>query len=139
MGLNSYDVRMKINSKQKTIKGPKETFTGKVKLKFLFDPTKNGRVNGAEVVFSPGARSAWHTHPYGQTLVITSGKGWVQTFGEHKHLIKKGDVVQSDPKEKHWHGATDKTSMTHLAIQEVKNGKGVEWMELVTDQEYHSK
>jgi len=93
---------------------------------------------GASVTFEPGARSAWHTHPLGQTLIVTSGCGWVQSEGGAKTEIRPGDIVWCPPKEKHWHGATKTTAMTHIAIQEALDGKVVEWMEKVSDEQYQA-
>lgn len=116
-------------------KGPSEWFTGTVRIDPLFraDPE---RVQGASVTFEPGARTAWHTHPLGQTLVVTAGSGWVQRWGGPVEEIKPGDVVWFAPNEKHWHGATATTAMTHIAVQEQLDGKVVEWMEQVSDDQY---
>lgn len=97
------------------------------------------RARGASVTFEPGARTAWHTHPLGQTLIVTSGCGWVQSEGEPKVEIRPGDVILCPPNEKHWHGATSTTAMTHIAIQEAFDGKVVEWMEKVSDEQYEGK
>ena len=119
--------------------GPADYFTGTVRLDPLFSPiAPNGRTSGASVTFEPGARSAWHTHPLGQTLIVTAGCGVVQCEGEPARLIRPGDVVQCPPGEKHWHGATATTAMTHIAIQEALDGKVVNWLEKVTDEEYES-
>jgi quercetin dioxygenase-like cupin family protein len=117
-------------------KGPAEYFTGNVRIDPLFEAPDPARVRGASVTFEPGARSAWHTHPLGQTLIVTSGCGWVQSEGAPKMEIRPGDVVWCPPKEKHWHGATPTTAMTHIAIQEQLDGKVVEWMEKVSDEQY---
>jgi quercetin dioxygenase-like cupin family protein len=117
-------------------KGPAEYFTGSVRIDPLMNPPEPSRVSMALVTFEPGARTAWHTHPFGQTLIITAGSGWVQREGENKHNIYPGDTVYFNPGEKHWHGATDKTAMSHIAIQEKLNGSPVDWMEHVTDAEY---
>jgi quercetin dioxygenase-like cupin family protein len=127
---------MNIISEKKTVKGPEEWFTGEVDIEFLFDPIESGRTGGATVTFQPGARTAWHTHPFGQTLIITAGKGWVQVDGEDKHEVQEGDVVQFAPEEKHWHGATSTDALTHIAIQESKDGKSVDWLEHVSNEEY---
>ena len=121
---------------QPSTKGAAENFTGTVRIDPLFDAPDPARVRGASVTFEPGARSAWHTHPLGQTLIVTSGCGWVQSEGGPKEVIRQGDVVSCAPKEKHWHGATATTAMTHIAIQEALDGKVVEWMEKVSDEEY---
>jgi quercetin dioxygenase-like cupin family protein len=121
---------------QSSAKGPADWFTGTVRLDPLFQAPEPARVSGAHVTFEPGARTAWHTHPLGQTLIVTSGCGWVQREGGAVEEIHPGDVVWFAPAEKHWHGATAKTAMTHIAIQESLNGKAVDWMEKVTDEQY---
>ena len=117
-------------------KGPENWFTGSVRIDPLFAANDARRGAAATVTFEPGARTAWHTHPLGQTLIVTSGCGWVQREGEAKQEIHPGDVVWFEPNEKHWHGATATTSMTHIAIQENLNGKVVDWMEKVSDEQY---
>ena len=117
-------------------KGPSDWFTGTVRIDPLFNPFDAERVQGAQVTFEPGARTAWHTHPLGQTLIVTAGLGLVQRQGGPILEIRPGDVVWFAPNEKHWHGASATTAMTHIAIQEVENGKVVDWMEHVTDAEY---
>ena len=117
-------------------KGPADWFTGTVRIDPLFNAFDAARVQGASVTFEPGARTAWHTHPLGQTLVVTAGFGRVQREGGPVEEIRPGDVVWFAPGEKHWHGASPTTAMTHIAIQEVKDGKVVEWMEKVADQQY---
>ncbi len=117
-------------------KGPGEYFTGAVRVDPLFEASAPARVTGASVTFEPGARSAWHTHPLGQTLIVTAGCGFVQSWGGPVRRIRPGDVVWCPPGEKHWHGATATSGMTHLAVLEHLNGKNVEWMEKVTDEEY---
>ena len=117
-------------------KGPAEYFTGMVRIDPLFSPPDPARVRGASVTFEPGARTAWHTHPLGQTLIVTAGRGWAQREGGPVEAIQPGDVVWFPPAEKHWHGATATTGMTHIAIQEALHGKVVDWMEQVTDAEY---
>ena len=116
--------------------GPSDNFTGTVRIDPLFDASAPRRVSAASVTFEPGARTAWHTHPLGQTLIVTSGCGWVQSWGGAVQEIRPGDVVVCPPGEKHWHGATPTTAMTHVAIQENLDGKVVEWMEKVTDDQY---
>lgn len=116
--------------------GPAEVFTGTVRIEPMFAATEPGRVHGSEVTFEPEARSAWHTHPLGQTLIVTSGKGWVQSEGQPKVELNPCDVVSCPPNEKHWHGACPDSAMSHIAIQEALDGKMVEWMEKVTDEEY---
>jgi quercetin dioxygenase-like cupin family protein len=102
----------------------------------LFQSPGPAEFSGASVTFEPGARSAWHTHPCGQTLIVTAGLGWTQCWGEKKEEIRPGDVITCPPGKKHWHGATGKTAMTHIAIQEAKDGKVVEWLEKVSDEDY---
>jgi quercetin dioxygenase-like cupin family protein len=117
-------------------KGPAEWFTGTVRIDPMFDRPAPARVSGASVTFEPGARTAWHTHPLGQTLIVTAGCGWAQREGGPVEEIRPGDVVWFPPGEKHWHGASATTVMTHIAIQEKLDGKVVNWMEHVTDQQY---
>lgn len=117
-------------------KGPAEWFTGTVRIDPLIQPNAPARVAAASVTFEPGARTAWHTHPLGQTLIVTSGCGWVQREGGLVEEIHPGDVIWVSPGEKHWHGASFSTAMTHIAIQEQLNGKAVEWMEKVSDEDY---
>ncbi|WP_449395452.1 (R)-mandelonitrile lyase [Devosia riboflavina] len=117
-------------------KGPADWFTGTVRIDTLFNPFAPERVQGAHVTFEPSARTAWHTHPLGQTLIITSGIGRVQRLGGPVEEIRPGDVVWFAPGEKHWHGAAPGNAMTHIALQEVKDGKVVDWMEQVTDADY---
>ena len=120
-------------------KGPEDWFTGAVRVDPLFQPNEARRAAAATVTFEPGARTAWHTHPLGQTLIVTAGRGWVQREGSSVEEIYPGDVIWFEPNEKHWHGAASKTAMTHIAIQENLNGKVVEWMEKVTDEQYQRK
>ncbi len=117
-------------------KGPSDWFTGAVRIDPLFDTPDPGRVAVASVTFEPGARTAWHTHPLGQTLIVTAGCGWAQSWGGPVQEIRPGDVVWFAPGEKHWHGAAATTAMTHIAIQEKLDGKLVDWMEQVTDEQY---
>jgi quercetin dioxygenase-like cupin family protein len=117
-------------------KGPQDYFTGTVRLDPPMSPPDPARVTGASVTFEPGARTAWHTHPLGQTLIVTAGCGWVQREGGPKEEIRPGDVVWFELGEKHWHGATSTTAMTHIAIQEKLNGSPVDWLEHVTDEQY---
>jgi quercetin dioxygenase-like cupin family protein len=124
------------NGSQPSVAGPAEYFTGKVRIDAPFKGSGDACVSGATVTFEPGARSAWHTHPLGQTLIVTAGKGWTQCEGESIVEINAGDIIVCPPGHKHWHGATPTTAMTHIAIQEAKDGKVVEWMEKVTDEEY---
>jgi quercetin dioxygenase-like cupin family protein len=117
-------------------KGPPDWFTGSVRIDPLMDATEPARVAGAQVTFEPGARTAWHTHPLGQTLLVTSGLGRVQRWGGSIEEIRAGDVVWIAPGEKHWHGASPTTAVSHIAIQEKLNGKAVEWLEHVSDEQY---
>ena len=119
-----------------SVKGPEDWFTGTVRIDSAFDRADPARVNGATVTFEPGARTAWHTHPLGQTLIVTAGCGWAQREGGPVEDIRPGDVVWIPPGEKHWHGAAPTTAMTHIAIQEKLNGSPVTWMEKVTDEQY---
>jgi quercetin dioxygenase-like cupin family protein len=121
---------------QPSTKGPTDWFTGTVRIDPLFQAPDPARVTGASVTFEPGARTAWHTHPLGQTLIVTAGCGWVQREGERIEEIHPGDVVWFQPGERHWHGATPTTAITHIAIQEAQNGKAVDWMEKVTEPQY---
>lgn len=116
--------------------GPEAWFTGSVQIEPMFNPADNERVQGASVTFSAGARTAWHTHPLGQTLVVTAGTGRVQRWGGSVEVINAGDVIWFPPGEKHWHGAGPDGPMTHLAIQEVQDGKVVDWLEKVSDDQY---
>lgn len=117
-------------------KGPDAYFTGEVRIDPLFKPDDPLRSSGAKVTFEPGARSAWHTHPYGQILIITAGTGWVQQWGGTKEEMREGDVVRIPPGIKHWHGAAAGSAMAHIAIQEALDDKAAEWMEKVSDEQY---
>ena len=121
---------------QSSSKGPADWFTGAVRIDPLFDRSDPARVSGACVTFEPGARTAWHTHPLGQTLIVISGCGRARREGGPIEEIRPGDVVWFEPGEKHWHGAAFTTAMTHIAIQEKLNGKAVEWLEHVSDEQY---
>jgi len=121
---------------QPSTRGPSDWFTGTVRIDPLFDRAEPSRVGGASVTFEPGARTAWHTHPLGQTLIVTAGCGWAQREGGPVEEIRPGDVVWFAPGEKHWHGATPTTAMTHVAVQEKLDGSPVTWMEKVTDGQY---
>jgi len=121
---------------QASAKGPSEWFTGTVRIDPLFQAPDPALVQGASVTFEPGARTAWHSHPLGQTLIVTAGYGRAQRWGGPIEQIRPGDVVWFLPGEKHWHGASPTTAMTHIAIQEKKEGKVVDWMEQVSDQQY---
>ncbi|HVP33263.1 MAG TPA: cupin domain-containing protein [Steroidobacteraceae bacterium] len=124
------------NGTQPSMKGPAESFTGAVRIDSMFQRSEPSRLTGAIVTFEPGARTAWHSHPLGQTLIVTSGAGWTQCEGEPRVEIRAGDVIWCPPGHKHWHGATATTAMTHIAIQESLDGKNVTWMEQVTDAQY---
>jgi quercetin dioxygenase-like cupin family protein len=117
-------------------KGPGDWFTGTVRIDPLFQPNPPARTVGASVTFEPGARTAWHTHPLGQTLIVTAGCGRAQRLGGPIEEIRAGDIVWFPPGEKHWHGATPTTAMIHIAIQEQLEGKAVDWMEKVSDEQY---
>lgn len=121
---------------QPSTKGPPEYFTGSVRVDPLFRPHDPARTSGAYVTFEPGARTAWHTHPLGQTLIITAGSGWVQREGGAIEDVRPGDVVWFPAGLKHWHGATPATAMTHIATTESLDGKNVDWMEHVSDEQY---
>lgn len=121
---------------QPSVKAPAQNFTGAVRVDPLFAATAPSRVAGAYVTFEPGSRSAWHTHPLGQTLVVTAGSGWVQQEGGRRQELRPGDVVWTPPGVKHWHGATASNGMTHMAIQESLDGRNVEWLEKVSDEQY---
>ena len=122
---------------QESFEGPAEWFTGSVRLDPIhLQPKAPSRLTSALVTFQPGARTNWHTHPLGQLLIVTSGKGWTQCEGEARVEINTGDAIWCPPNHKHWHGATDATGMSHIAIQEMLDGKAVEWLEPVTDEQY---
>ncbi len=123
---------------QPSNKGPNDWFTGTVRIDPLFSANAPARVSGASVTFEPGARTAWHTHPFGQTLIVTAGCGRAQHEGGPIEEIRPGDVVSFAPNEKHWHGAAPTTAVTHIAIQEALDGKVVEWMEKVSDEQYQA-
>jgi quercetin dioxygenase-like cupin family protein len=130
-------MEIKRSGSQASVKGPTDWFTGTVRIDPLFSQTEEpARATGASVTFEPGARTAWHTHPLGQTLIVTGGSGLVQRDGGPIDVIHPGDVVWIPAGEKHWHGASPTTSMTHIAIQEQLDGKAVEWLEKVNDQQY---
>jgi quercetin dioxygenase-like cupin family protein len=127
---------IKRSGSQPSGKGPAEYFTGTVRIDRLFQANYPARALGASVTFEPGGRTAWHTHPLGQTLIVTAGCGLVQRWGGSIEEIRPGDVISFPPGEKHWHGATATTAMTHIAIQEQLDGKAVDWMEKVSDEQY---
>lgn len=130
-------MEIKRSGSQPSGKGSADYFTGSVRIDPLISPPEPSRVAMALVTFEPGARTAWHTHPFGQTLIVTSGSGWVQREGGKREDIHQGDVVCFLPAEKHWHGATVTTAMSHIAIQEKLDGSPVDWMEQVTDEQYN--
>ena len=134
---NQMEIR-KSGSKPST-KGSADYFSGVVRIDPLFEAAAPGCVVGASVTFEPGARTAWHTHPLGQTLIVTSGCGWAQHLGGPVEEIRPGDIVWFPAGEKHWHGATSTTAMTHIAIQEKLDGKAVDWMEQVSDEQYQAR
>ncbi len=129
-------IKVTRSGSQPSRQGPAETFTGSVRVDPLFSATAPARASGGRVTFEPGARTAWHSHPLGQTLIVTAGAGRVQQWGGQTQDIRPGDVVWIPPGQKHWHGATPTSSMTHIAIQEHLDGKVVDWMEHVTDEKY---
>ena len=129
-------MEIKRNGTQPSVPGPAEWFTGNVRIDPLFSAEEPSRTGGASVTFEPGARTAWHTHPLGQTLIVTAGCGRVRRWNGPIEEIRSGDVVHFAPGEKHWHGAAPTTSVTHIAIQESLNGKAVDWMEHVSDEQY---
>ena len=129
-------MEIKRSGSQASTLGPADYFTGFVRIDPLFQPKDGSRMFGAAVTFEPGARTAWHTHPLGQTIIVTSGCGWAQHEGGPVEEIHPGDVVWFPPGEKHWHGATATTGMTHIAIQEALDGKVVDWLEHVTAAQY---
>ena len=129
---------IKRNGSRPSAKGPADYFTGSVRQDPLVQAPEPARVRATSVTFEPGARTAWHIHPLGQTLVVTYGCGWAQSWGGPVEEIRPGDVLWFAPGEKHWHGATATTAMTHIAIQETLDGKAVEWMEKVSDAQYHA-
>lgn len=124
------------NGSVPSTKGPADWFTGTVRIDPIFDRSDPARVSSANVTFEPGARTAWHTHPLGQSLIVTAGCGWVGRWGGAVEEVRPGDVVWFPPGEKHWHGATPSTAMSHIAIQEKLDGKAVQWMEHVSDEQY---
>jgi len=131
-------MEIKRNGSQPSSKGPADWFTGTVRIDPLFQANAPARAAGASVTFEPGARTAWHTHPLGQTLIVTAGCGRIQREGGPIEEIHPGDVIWFPPGEKHWHGAAPTTAMTHIAIQEQLDGKVVDWMEKVSDEQYRS-
>lgn len=135
-GNDTRTVEIARNGSQPSTKGSAENFTGSVRIDPLFSARDPSRMAGGSVTFEPGARTAWHTHPLGQTLIVTAGSGYVQQWGRPIQEIRPGDVVQIPPRVKHWHGATATTAITHIALQEQLDGKNVDWMEQVSDDQY---
>ncbi len=129
-------MQIKRSGTEESRKASAQWFTGSARIDPLFQAPEPARVSGGHVTFEPGARTAWHTHPLGQTLIITSGLGWVQRDGGPIEEVRSGDVVWFPPGEKHWHGASASTAMTHIAIQESLNGKNVDWLNKVSDEQY---
>ena len=129
-------MEIKINGSQPSGKGPDEHFTGNVRIDPLFQPNDQTRASGASVTFEPGARTSWHSHPLGQTLIVVAGSGRVQSRGGDIEEIRPGDVIWTPPTEKHWHGAAPTTAMTHISIVEQLDGKTADWTEKVSDQQY---
>lgn len=131
-------MQIKRSGTQASIVGPPEYFSGTVRIDPLFQPVAPARAAGASVTFEPGTRTAWHTHPLGQTLIVTSGLGLTQCWGEAPVEIRPGDVISCPPGKKHWHGASPAAAMSHIAIQEALDGRMVDWMEKVSDEEYRA-
>ncbi|WP_024873324.1 (R)-mandelonitrile lyase [Tolumonas lignilytica] len=125
----------KVQERQ-SFKGPENWFTGHVRVEMLFTPQAKARTSAGSVTFEPEARTAWHSHPIGQSLIVTAGVGYVQFWGEERQEIVSGDVVWIPAGVKHWHGASEKMAMTHIAVQEEENGSAADWMELVSDAQY---
>jgi len=135
-GQGSQSIKITRSGSQQASKGAAERFTGSVQIEELFRTHDPSRTSGGKVTFEPGARSAWHTHPLGQILIVTEGTGWIQQWGGPVEEIQRGDVIWIPAGVKHWHGATPNTAMKHIAIQEQLNGIAVEWMEKVTEEQY---
>lgn len=129
-------MELKRNGTQASGKGPADYFTGTVRIDPLLQAREPSRVNAASVTFEPGARTAWHTHPLGQTLIVTAGLGRAQSWGGPIEELRPGDVVTFAPGEKHWHGASPSTAMTHVALHEALDGRTVDWLEQVSDEQY---
>ena len=135
-GAAAQTLQLSPNGARPSVPGPAANFTGTVTVTPLFGPSHDSNAGAGQVEFTPGARSNWHTHPAGQTLIVTSGTGWVQQEGGTRLQIKPGDVVWTPPGVKHWHGATATNSMSHIAVTPVLDGKNVEWLEPVSDEQY---
>ncbi|MBX7138857.1 MAG: cupin domain-containing protein [Oligoflexia bacterium] len=132
-------MEIKRNATRLSSKGSADYFTGAVQIEPLFEASEPARAFSASVTFEPGARTAWHTHPLGQTLIVTGGVGWAQKWGGPKEEIRPGDVIWFPPGEKHWHGATAESAMTHISVVEKLNGKSAEWLEPVTAEQYQER
>ncbi|KQS93889.1 MULTISPECIES: cupin domain-containing protein [unclassified Rhizobium] len=132
-------MEIKACGSRSSLRPPADYFTGRVRQDPIFDAPEPARLRSVSVTFEPGARTAWHTHPLGQTLIITSGCGLAQSWGGPIREIRAGDVVWFPPGEKHWHGASPTTAMTHIAIQEALDGKAVDWLEQVTEEQYQGQ
>jgi quercetin dioxygenase-like cupin family protein len=133
------DIRITRSGSQPSSQGPAEYFTGSVRIDPLFKANDPLRASGSRVTFEPSARTAWHTHPFGQILIVTAGAGWVQQWGGPIQEIRQGDVVRIPPGVKHWHGATATNPLTHIAIQEYRDDKAADWMEKVSDEQYEAR
>ena len=126
------------NGTRPSVKGPAAWFTGDVRIDYAFSAEEEGRATGAIVTFEPGARSHWHSHPSGQSLIVLNGVGWTQCEGGHRTEIRAGDVIWCPCKKRHWHGASATTAMSHVAITETIDGRNSDWMEAVTDEQYQA-
>jgi quercetin dioxygenase-like cupin family protein len=135
--MDNHSMEIKRAGSQPSTKGPSDWFTGAVRIDPLFQAPNPATVQVAHVTFEPGARTAWHTHPRGQTIIVTSGFGWAQREGSPAEEIRPGDVVWFPPGEKHWHGAAPTIALSHIAVQEMVDGKAAEWLEHVSDEQYH--
>ena len=139
VSLLAQNVTVSRSGSQQQAKGDPQYFTGSVSVEMVFSASEPSRLSGARITFEPGARTAWHTHPVGQTLIVTAGTGWVQHWGGPVQEMRAGDVVRIPPGVKHWHGATATARMTHIALQEHQDGKVVDWMEKVSDEQYRKR
>jgi quercetin dioxygenase-like cupin family protein len=135
---NAQNIEIMPNGSRPSVKGATENFRGSVVVTPLFEADTHTRATGSHVTFEPGARSAWHTHPAGQILIVTSGTDWVQEWNGEKREMRPGDVIWTPPGVKHWHGATATNGMSHISIQEHVDGKVVDWMEQVSDEQYRN-
>lgn len=139
LSLFAQNVKVSRSGSEPSTQGDTRYFTGSVRVEMLLSASEPSRLSGARVTFEAGARTAWHTHPAGQTLIVTQGAGWVQQWGTAVQEMREGDVVRIPPGVKHWHGATASTRMVHIALQEQVNGKVVDWMEKVSDEQYSKR